>query len=135
MFLRRRLINTVRSGTPGKHLRVRSQAHTEAANGLGNGPLNNPMEKTTQFPIITLTRDSRIDTSNLELIQNLLSGNELAIRYIPDMLRYANSLLIASERRCRTPYDQPLAEVVYGNTTFLFSRSSQLRGDTPIRAV
>lgn len=78
------------------------------------------MEKTTQAPIITLTRDSRVDTPKLELIQNLLSGNELAIKYIPDMLRYANSLLIASERGCRTPYDQPLAEVVYGNTTSSF---------------
>lgn len=93
------------------------------------------MENSTQFPIIPLTRDSGVDTSNLELIQDLLSGNELAIKYIPDMLRYANSLLIASERRCRTPYDQPLAEVVYGNTTFLFSRSSHLRTDTPIRAL
>ncbi len=86
------------------------------------------METTTQLPIIPLTRDSRVDASHLELVRGVLRG-KLAIKYLANMLRYANSLLAASEKRCRSPYDQPRAEVVYGNTTFLFSRRTETRKD------
>jgi hypothetical protein len=81
------------------------------------------MQTPTTLPIIPLTRDSRVDSSHLDLIRKVLRGNTLAITYLPNILRYANSLLAASERRCRSPYDQPRAAVSYGNTTFLFSRS------------
>jgi hypothetical protein len=79
--------------------------------------------------MIPLTRDCRVDSSHLALLHNLLRGNTLAIKYLPNMLRYANSLLAASESRCRSPYDQPRAEVTYGNTTFLFSRSIETTKD------
>jgi hypothetical protein len=84
---------------------------------------------TTQIPIIPLSRDSRVDSSHLELILCLLHENTLAIKYLPNMLRYANSLLAASENNCRSPYDQPRAEVIYGNITFLFSRRTGARKD------
>jgi len=83
------------------------------------------MEKTTQLPTIPLSRDSHVDSSHLELMHSVLSGNEIAIKYLPDMLRYANELLSNSERHCRTPHDLPVAQVAYGNTTFLFSRATQ----------
>jgi len=84
---------------------------------------------TTQLPIIPLSRDSRVDSSHLDLIHCLLHGNTLAIKYLPNMLRYANSLLAASEKHCRSPYDQPRAEVIYGNITFLFSRRTGPKKD------
>ena len=87
------------------------------------------MKPTTPLPVIPLTRDNRVDSSHLDLINNALRGNTLAIKYLPNMLRYANSLLAASESRCRSPYDQPRAEVIYGNTTFLFSRWIQTTKD------
>lgn len=87
------------------------------------------MQTTQPLPTIPLTRDSRVDSSHLDLIREVLRGNTLAIKYIPNMLRYANSLLAASESRCRSPYDQPRAEVTYGNTTFLFSRSIGITKD------
>jgi hypothetical protein len=77
---------------------------------------------TAPLPIIPLSRKSRICSADLELIRNHLGTNTLAIQYVPDMLKYANSLLCASEQHCRTPYDQARAQVHYGNTTFLFSR-------------
>jgi len=83
------------------------------------------MEKTTQLPTIPLSRDSHVDSSHLELMHSVLSGNEIAIKYLPDMLRYANELLSNSERHCRTPHDLPVAQVAYGNATFLFSRATQ----------
>jgi len=87
------------------------------------------MQTPTTLPIIPLTRDSRVDSSHLDLIRKVLRGNTLAITYLPNMLRYANSLLAASESRCRSPYDQPHAAVSYGNTTFLFSRSIETTKD------
>lgn len=87
------------------------------------------MQTTPPLPIIPLTRDSRVDSSHLDLIRIVLRENTLAITYIPNMLRYANSLLAASESRCRSPYDQPRAEVTYGNATFLFSRSIETTKD------
>ena len=83
------------------------------------------MQTTTPLPVIPLARDTRIDSSHLDLIHNVLRGNTLAIKYLPNMLPYANSLLAASESRCRSPHDEPRAEVIYGNTTFLFSRAIQ----------
>lgn len=80
------------------------------------------MKTATPLPIIPLSHKSRICATNLELIRNHLHPNTLAITYLPDMLKYANSLLCASERHCRTPYDQARAQVDYGNTTFVFSR-------------
>ena len=87
------------------------------------------MQTPTTLPIIPLKRDSRVDSSHLDLIRKVLGGNTLTIKYLPNMLRYANSLLAASESRCRSPYDQPRAEVSYGNTTFLFSRSIETTKD------
>ncbi len=80
------------------------------------------MQTSSPLPIIPLSRNSRIDSTHLELVRDHLHGNPLAIEYLGSMLRYANTLLRASERHCRSPYDQPRAEVIYGNTTFLFSR-------------
>ena len=77
---------------------------------------------TTPLPIIPLSRKNRICAAHLELIRKHLGTNTLAIKYLPDMLRYANSILYASERHCRTPRDQARAQIHYGNTTFLFSR-------------
>jgi hypothetical protein len=87
------------------------------------------METTIQLPVIPLTRDSRADTFHLELMHSVLRGNTLAVKYLPRMLRYANLLLTASEKRCRSPYDQPRAEVTYGNATFVFSRRTETRKD------
>lgn len=84
--------------------------------------MSKPMELTTTLPIIPLSRNGRICATDLELITNHLHPNTLAITYLPDMLKYANSLLCTSERHCRTPYDQARAQVHYGNTSFLFSR-------------
>jgi hypothetical protein len=75
------------------------------------------MQTPTTLPIIPLTRDSRVDSSHLDLIRKVLRGNTLAITYLPNMLR------------CRSPYDQPRAAVSYGNTTFLFSRSIETTKD------
>ena len=82
------------------------------------------METTKQLPTIPLTRDGHVDSSHLELMHSVLSGNEMAIRYLPDMLRYANELLANSERHCRSPHDLPVAQVAYGNATFVFSRAT-----------
>ena len=87
------------------------------------------MQTTRPLPIIPLTRDNRVDSSHLDLIHNVLRGNTLAIKYLPNMFRYANSLLAASESRCRSPYDQPRAEVIYGNMIFIFSRRIQATKD------
>lgn len=80
------------------------------------------MESPTTLPIIPLSRNGRICATDLELITDHLQPNTLAITYLPYMLKYANSLLCASERHCRTPYDQARAQVHYGNSSFLFSR-------------
>jgi len=85
---------------------------------------------TTQLPIIPLTRDSHVDPSHLELIHGVLHGNTIAIKYLPNMLRYANELLANSERSCRAFYDQPTVQMTYGNATFLFSRATGTRKDS-----
>ncbi len=77
-------------------------------------------------PIIALSRNSQVNSTDLQLIQQQLSDNPIALKYIGRMLQYANSLLIQSEMRCRTHYDLPLAEVSYGNATFIFSRMKPL---------
>lgn len=88
------------------------------------------MEKpNTQLPTIPLTRDGHVDPSHLELIHGVLHGNTIAIKYLPNMLRYANELLANSERRCRSPHDLPLAEVTYGNATFFFARATGTSSD------
>jgi len=74
------------------------------------------------LPPIALSRKWTVNPEDLEVIRQRLHGNNIAIKYLGRFLRYANSLLSTSERLCKSPRDEPLAEVSYGKCTFVFSR-------------
>ena len=74
------------------------------------------------LPPIALSRKGQVDPEDLEVIRQRLHGNNIAIKYLGSFLRYAHSLLSTSERLCKSPHDVPLAEVSYGQCTFVFSR-------------
>lgn len=74
------------------------------------------------LPPIALSRQGLVNPEDLEVIRQRLHGNNIAIKYLGRFLRYANSLLSTSERLCKSPHDLPLAEVSYGQCTFVFSR-------------
>ena len=69
-----------------------------------------------------LSRDGRTSESGQHRIRAALHGNTLALEHIKQFLNYSNTVLSASESRCRTPRDQPRAEVSYGKALFLFTR-------------
>ena len=74
------------------------------------------------LPPIALSRNGQANPEDLEVIRQRLHGNNMAIKYLASFLRYANSLLSTSETLCKSPHDEPLAEVTYGKCTFVFSR-------------
>lgn len=67
----------------------------------------------------------QVNPEDLEVIRQRLHGNKMAIKYLGRFLRYADSLLSTSERLCKSPRDEPLAEVTYGKCSFVFSRLHQ----------
>jgi len=71
---------------------------------------------------IELSRDGRTTEAGQQRIRAALHGNTLALEHIKQFLNYSNTVLSASESRCRTPRDQPRAEVSYGKAFFLFTR-------------
>jgi hypothetical protein len=71
---------------------------------------------------IELSRDGRTTEAGQQRIRAALHGNTLALEHIKQFLNYSNTVLSASESRCRTPRDQPRAEVSYGKALFLFTR-------------
>ena len=71
---------------------------------------------------IGLTRQGLATATDLQRIRQLLGPNQLAIKYINTFLKYGNTLLTQAERLCRSPYDQPRAEVSFGNCVFSISR-------------
>ena len=71
---------------------------------------------------IELSRDGRTTEAGQQRIRAALHGNTLALERIKQFLNYGNTVLSASESRCRTPRDQPRAEVSYGKALFLFTR-------------
>lgn len=73
-------------------------------------------------PPIALSRKGQVSPEDLEVIRQRLHGNNMAIKYLGRFLLYANSLLSTSERLCRSPHDEALAEVTYGKCSFVFSR-------------
>jgi hypothetical protein len=79
----------------------------------------------SSLPRIALSRKGQVTPEDLEVIRQRLHGNNIAIKHLGRFLRYANSLLITSERLCRSPHDEPLAEVTYGKCSFVFSRLHQ----------
>ena len=81
------------------------------------------MNQSTNSPVaVRVSRKGRTNPSDLESIRKQLFGNTLALKYIGSFLNYANSVLCAAERACRSPYDQARAEIAYGNSVFIFSR-------------
>jgi len=77
------------------------------------------------LPRIALSRKGQVTPEDLEVIRQRLRGNNIANKHLGRFLRYANSLLSTSERRCKSPHDEPLAEVTYGKCSFVFSRLHQ----------
>ncbi len=77
------------------------------------------------LPRIALSRKGLVNPEDLEVIRQRLHGNNIAIKHLGRFLRYANSLLSASEGLCKSPRDEPLAEVTYGKCGFVFSRLHQ----------
>ena len=71
---------------------------------------------------IELSRDGRTTEAGQQRISAALRGNPLALEHVKQFLNYSNTVLSASESRCRTPRDQPRAEVSYGKALFLFAR-------------
>ncbi len=71
---------------------------------------------------IGLTRRGLTTHADLARIRQHLGANELAIKYIGRFLNYGNALLAQAERLCRSPYDEPQAEVSFGNRVFFISR-------------
>jgi len=71
---------------------------------------------------VELGHNGRASETGLQSIRTALHGNTLALEHLGPFLQYSNSVLIAAERRCRTPRDQAKAEVSYGKAVFLFTR-------------
>ncbi len=71
---------------------------------------------------IGLTRQGLATATDLRRIRERLGTNQLAIKYINSFLKYGNTLLAQAERFCRSPYDDPRAEVYFGNCVFSISR-------------
>jgi len=71
---------------------------------------------------IGLTRRGLTTPADLKRIRQHLGTNDLAIKYIGRFLNYGNALLTQAERLCRSPYDEPQAEVSFGNRVFSISR-------------
>src|ERR1700686_5864142 len=71
---------------------------------------------------VELSRDGRTSEALQQRIRAALHGNTLALDHIKQFLNYSNTVLRASESRCRTPRDQARAEVSYGKALFLFTR-------------
>ncbi len=71
---------------------------------------------------IGITRRGLTTPADLKRIRQHLGTNELAIKYIDRFLNYGNTLLAQAEQLCRSPYDEPRAEVSFGNCVFSISR-------------
>jgi hypothetical protein len=77
------------------------------------------------LPRIALSRKGQVTPEDLEVIRQRLHGNNIAIKHLGRFLLHADSLLSTSERLCKSPRDEPLAEVTYGECSFVFSRLHQ----------